>query len=246
MYEHLILQDQVNIRHLTLNNPKRLNALHSGLLGELEAALIDTASKTTLRGVLLSGSGGRAFAAGADIQEFTQLNPETAQALASRGQAIFDRLAQLPIPVIAAVEGYALGGGCELALACHMRIAAENAVFGQPEVSLGLIPGYGGTQRLADCVGRASAIEWILTGRQVTAKEALEAGLVSQVVPVDTLLDAALSILQSIAQQPPFATRMALHAIQSRSYAQEASAFALCANHPEGQAGVQAFLQKRR
>ena len=246
MYEHLLIQDDNHIRFITLNNPKQLNALHGALLIELDQAFAAVEQNTTLRGVLLTGAGDKAFAAGAAINEFTQLNPTTAYDLSTRGQAIFDRIAACPLPVVAVIQGYALGGGCELALAAHLRIAATTAVFGQPEVTLGLIPGYGGTQRLADCVGKARALEWILSARQVPANEALSAGLVSQVVPPEDLQSSAVALLQNITKHDPLATRMALSAIQNRSYAHEATSFALCANSKEAQTKIQAFLNKRK
>ncbi len=246
VYQHLIIEDTDTTRTILVNNPTQLNALHAELLHELDHAFVAIAQNLQLRGVLISGVGDRAFAAGADIKAFPQLTASSAHALALRGQEIFQRIASCPVPVVAAVRGYALGGGCELALACHIRIAATSAVFGFPEVTLGLIPGYGGTQRLTDCVGRARAIEWILSAQQIAAQPAYEAGLVSHVVAEEALLSTGAALLSSFAKHPPLATRMALAAIQSRSYDQEAAAFAACSQDEEAQRCIARFLSRKK
>ena len=254
-YKYLSISEESEGRFwvISLCNEKQLNALHSGILRELAEVFRAISAASSLRGVVLRGSGQRAFAAGADIKEFADFTVSTAYALACRGQEIFSQIAACQVPVIAAVEGYALGGGCELALACHMRIASRRAIFGQPEITLGLIPGYGATQRLVDCVGRARALEWILTGKNITAQEALEAGLVNAVVPSEELVSASLSLLKKIATFSPLATQAALSCVQqahnaslSQGLAQEAAAFALTAASAEGKAGVNAFLEKRK
>lgn len=251
-FKHLRVEDQDHIRRIVLCNPKQLNALHRALLEELSLAIEALYSeKKQLWGAIIQGEGGRAFAAGANIKEFEDLSPTAAAHLARRGQQIFQRIEEGPIPVVAAVQGFALGGGCELAMACHLRVAAPSARFGQPELRLGLIPGYGGTQRLVQLIGKTKAMEWILTGETYTAEEALRVGLVNHVVETEeALLPYAQALLSKVAKGSPEAVSAAIscihHAAAAHAYEAEAKAFANCAATENFQEGVSAFLQKRK
>ncbi|MFO7171784.1 MAG: enoyl-CoA hydratase-related protein [Bacillota bacterium] len=237
---------------VTLDRPP-VNALSRQVLAELDEALRDLEAREEVRAVVIRGAGPRAFAAGADITEFPQVRPEEAAELARQGQAVFNRIEALPKPVIAAVHGYALGGGCELALACDFRIAAESARFGQPEINLGIIPGYGGTQRLARLVGPARA-KWIcLTGEMIPAAEALRIGLCDQVVPDEELLPAATALAAKLAGKAPRAAALIKRAIQEglgRSLAEglelEAQLFGQVFATADAREGVAAFLEKRQ
>jgi enoyl-CoA hydratase len=180
-YQNLLLSNEDGILWITFNRPEKLNALNRATLRELDEAICGAATDGAVLAVVLTGAGEKAFVAGADISELNTLNPVEARGAATYGQSVFSRIERLSKPVVAAVNGYALGGGCELAMACHLRVASGNAVFGQPEVKLGLIPGYGGTQRLPRLVGRGRALELVLTGRNVGAEEAERIGLVNAV-----------------------------------------------------------------
>ena len=243
--------EEDGIALVTINRPDTLNALNATVIEELDQAFAAIATDDAVRGVILTGAGDRAFVAGADITQFNSLTPLTAQAFAQRGQAVFNRIEASAKPVIAAVNGFALGGGCELAMACHLRVAAETARFGQPEVNLGLIPGYGGTQRLPRLVGRGRATELILTGNPVKAPRAYEIGLVNQVVPADELLEAARALLRTILQKAPIAVGLALAAIQAtdlpqpQGLAHEAVLFGQACASEDMREGVAAFLERR-
>src|SRR6185437_3387252 len=202
-YENLLLEISDGVAVLTLNRPKVLNALNAALLAELDAALDALAADLSVRAIILTGAGEKAFAAGADIQELASLSADEGQMLAERGQSIFGKLERLGKPVIAAINGFALGGGCELALAASIRIAGEGARLGQPEVKLGLIPGYGGSQRLPRLVGKGAALKLLLTGEMIPAAEALRIGLVEEVVPAADLLPRAKSLASAIAAAAP-------------------------------------------
>jgi enoyl-CoA hydratase len=230
-----------------------LNALNAEAKSELRELFNQLKTDNTVDVVILTGSGEKAFVAGTDIRELTVLNSETGKDFSARGQAVFNLIENLGKPVIAAVNGYALGGGCELALACHIRIASENAKFGQPEVNLGIIPGYGGTQRLARLIGRGRAMEMILTGNQIDAQEALRIGLVNKIVPQADLMSAALSIAQLIAAKGQVAIRMALKAVNMTEETTltdgqnlEASLFGVCCDTADFKEGTTAFLEKRK
>jgi len=244
--------DDDGIAVVTLDRADKLNALSTRLLGDLQRAFRQARSDERVRGVVLTGAGDRAFAAGADIEEFTDLDALAGHRFALTGQSVFNAIEGLPKPVVAAVNGFALGGGCELALACHLRVASENAQFGQPEVNLGLIPGYGGTQRLPRIVGRGVATEMILTGDRITAQRAYEVGLVNQVVPADALLDAAKALVRKIASKAPLAVAMALNAIRSVDLPQaqglqmEAALFGQACGTDDFREGVHAFLNKQQ
>ncbi len=238
---------------ITINRPDKLNALNAQAKSELRAALEQCKNNESISVVILTGAGEKAFVAGTDIKELTELNTETGKAFSQGGQSVFDLVENLGKPVIAAVNGYALGGGMELALACHIRIAAENAKFGQPEVNLGIIPGYGGTQRLARLVGKGRGMELILTGDQIDAQEALRIGLVNKVVPLPDLIGTARAMAQKIASKGQIAVRMALKAVNmthetnlTDGQALEASLFGLCCGTDDFKEGTKAFLEKRK
>jgi enoyl-CoA hydratase len=251
-YETLLHDAANGIATITINRPDKLNALNAACKDELGRLLGQLKADESVRAVILTGSGQKAFMAGTDIGELAGLDPVSGKAFAAAGQALFDEIQQLGKPVIAAVNGYALGGGCELALACHIRVAAENAKFGQPEVNLGIIPGYGGTQRLARIVGPGRAAEMILTGAPVDAREALRIGLVNSVVPAAGLLEHANAIAASICSRAPVAVRLALEAINAvfehplgEGLAIEARLFGELCGTSDFREGTSAFLEKR-
>lgn len=244
--------DPEGIATITINRPDKLNALNLAVMNDLESAFEAAASDGSVRGVIVTGAGERSFVAGADIKQFTELDALDGHRFALRGQAIFNLVEEMRKPVVAAVNGFALGGGCELALACHLRIASENAVFGQPEVNLGIIPGYGGTQRLPRIVGRGVAIEMILSGEQVSAQRAFEIGLANRVVPAGELLHEARKVLLSIISKAPRAVEMALEAIRAsdlplrQGLHYEASLFGQACATEDFQEGAAAFLERRK
>ncbi|MEX2476838.1 MAG: enoyl-CoA hydratase-related protein [Gracilimonas sp.] len=249
-YETLLLEvDESGICTLTINRPDKLNALNNQVLEELDAAVDAIKENYKVRAVVITGAGEKAFVAGADIKELSSLDPVTGEKVSKKGQNIFRKIEDLTIPVIAAVNGYALGGGCELAMACHLRIASTNAALGLPEVSLGLIPGYGGTQRLTQLVGRAKALEYIMTGRQVKAEEAFEVGLVNQVTE-HSAVDEAKSMLSKIMKQGPVAIKNALLAVKqagsNNGYESEARLFGELCGTADFKEGTGAFLEKRK
>ena len=252
-YEHLLTSIKEHVATLTFNRPKSLNALNRALLDELADYLDAVASDDTIRVLVLTGSGDKAFVAGADINELSQCNALTGKLMAQKGQGAIARLQTLPIPVIAAVNGYALGGGCEIALGCDFIYAAESAMFGLPEITLGLIPGFGGTQRLARRVGIGRAKELIFTGQMITAAEAMTIGLVNRVVPADQLDVTVQKTAQSLCQKGRVALRAAkvtinagLDADLNTGCALEVDAFALCMASADAEEGTKAFLEKRK
>jgi len=241
------------VRVLTITRPEKLNALDRATLAALGDRLAALATDTALRVLVITGAGPKAFVAGADISEFEGLSPDEATRLARQGQAVLDRLESLPVPTIAAINGYALGGGCELALACTFRLVADTARIGLPETSLGLIPGFGGTQRLARAVGRQQALELILTGRQVGAEEAVRLGLALRAVPAVHLMEEALALAAQLASRAPLALRYAREAVAdgldrplADGLALEARLFGLAAATADMREGVRAFLEKRQ
>jgi enoyl-CoA hydratase len=250
---NVLVQHDGAIVKLTMNRPDKLNALNAATLDELEAALADLRDTPSVHGLIVTGTGEKAFVAGADIGELAKLDALSGREQARRGQRVFRAVELFPKPVIAAVNGFALGGGCELALACHIRLASENAAFGLPEVGLGVIPGYGGTQRLARHVGRARAIEMTLSGTRIGAEEAYRIGLVNRVVPQSGLLDAARELLTTILRNGPVAVRAALEAIQrgvemplEEGLALEANIFGVVCATADMREGMAAFLEKRK
>jgi len=251
-FEHLRVERDGAVATITIDRQKVLNALSTGVMEELRRALLEAKHDEASRAVIITGAGDKAFVAGADINELARLTPADARDYAVRGQHVLGLIADLGKPVIAAVNGYALGGGCELAMACTFRFAAETAVFGQPEIDLGLIPGYGGTQRLSRLVGRARALDLILTGRKIKAPEALAIGLVDRVVPGATLLEEARKFAQLLAAKAPLAVQYAIQAVTrgvemslTEGLFVEASQFGLVAATEDMREGTRAFLEKR-
>lgn len=249
----LLLSSRDRIAFLTVNRPDKLNALNEQCKNELREVFASVRTDPAVDVVILTGAGEKAFVAGTDIAELAGLDAERGKRFSEEGQDLFDRIQHLGKPVIAAINGYALGGGCELALACHIRIASENARFGQPEVGLGIIPGYGGTQRLARTVGSARAMEMILTGNPIDAAEALRIGLVTRVVPPDRLMAAAEETARTILGKGQIAIRIALKAVNaalelplSEGLKVEASMFGECCSTSDFKEGTSAFLQKRK
>jgi enoyl-CoA hydratase len=241
-----------NIAYVTVNRPKVLNALNTPTWSDLRKAFEDARDTAAIRGVILTGAGDKAFIAGADISELAQVAAFEAEQSSRFGQQVLDLIENLGKPVIAAVNGFALGGGCETAMACTTRIAVDTAKFGQPEVTLGLVPGGGGTQRLPRLVGKGQALQLILSGEMISAQEAYRIGLVSEVVPAAKLITRAEAILQKIASNAPIAVKFALEAVnkgtemsQSEGQLLEAAYFGLCAATEDEKEGTTAFLEKR-
>ncbi|MGI8498776.1 MAG: enoyl-CoA hydratase/isomerase family protein [Gemmatimonadaceae bacterium] len=240
------------IATITIDRPDKLNALDDDTIADLGQAIDEASRRGDVGGVILTGAGAKAFAAGADISQLSTQGPVDGRARAERGQAIFDRFEWCAKPVIAAINGYALGGGCELAMACHIRIAAEHARFGQPEVKLGIGPGYGGTQRLPRLVGKGRALELLLTGEMIDAPEAYRIGLVNRVVPAAQLMAAAEELMRKILAQAPLAVALCIEAVNrgldtslASGLAHEANHFGLLASTEDMQEGMRAFLEKR-
>lgn len=250
-FENLLLNiGDDGVALATINRPEKRNALNRRLLGELEEMLSGIESDTSVRGLILAGAGEKAFAGGADLAEIAALGPEQARRFSEYGQRVLRRLERMAKPSVAAIQGYALGGGLELALACWFRIASPEAKFGLPEVKLGLIPGFGGTQRLPRLVGRARAMEMILSGRTVDAAEAAAAGLVHRIVPREELLAACRALVLEVAGNAPLAVALAARAVEIGSSLDpglefEAAAFGLAAATEDAREGLRAFLEKR-
>jgi enoyl-CoA hydratase len=250
---HLLVTRNEAVATITINRPDRLNALNAATIDELRAAVLEMRQDESVRTVIITGAGEKAFVAGADIAELSQQSPLGARITAQRGQHVFDLVETLGKPVIAAINGFALGGGCELAMACTLRVAADTARLGQPEINLGLIPGYGGTQRLSRLVGRGRALELLLRGHQIDAAEAFRIGLVDRVVPGAELMAAALGLAVELAAKAPVAARAILEAVHrglqmpfAEGQAYEATLFGLVATTEDMQEGTRAFLEKRR
>ena len=250
-YQHLTVSVQDRIATLMVNRPDKLNALNAATIGELGAAIDDLTDRDDIGGIVLTGAG-RAFIAGADISELSGSNALHGKQLARRGQEIFRRFETSPKPTIAAVNGFALGGGCELAMACHVRIAADSAKFGQPEVKLGLIPGYGGTQRLARLVGRGRALQLLLTGEMIDAQEAYRIGLVNRVVAADQLLPTATTMLQQMLMNAPLGIAACIDVVDrglemplDDALSLEATTFGVLIATSDTAEGTRAFLEKR-
>src|SRR6202165_2981724 len=250
--ETVIYEKKGAISNVTVNRPKVLNALNHRTWADLQTAFEEARADAEVRGVILTGSGDKAFIAGADISELAQVTAVEAERSSSFGQGVLNLIENLGKPVIAAVNGFALGGGCETAMACTIRIAAENAKFGQPEVKLGVIPGGGGTQRLPRLVGKGRALQLILTGGMISAPEAYRIGLVNEVVPAANLIARAETILKQISATPPIAVKFSLEAAnkgmdtsQAEGFALEASYFGICAATEDKKEGTSAFLEKR-
>ena len=253
-YQNIILEhvEAGKIAVLTVNRPQALNALNAATLDELANVLARVAADPEVRVLLITGAGEKAFIAGADITAMQGMSALEAQAFSEKGQRVMQAIEALPIPVIALVNGYALGGGCELAMSCDWIIAAERAVFGQPEVNLGIPPGFGGTQRLSRLVGRSLALELVITGRQIKADEALRIGLVNEVVPPEQLTGKGLAMARLIAAKAPVAVRVSKQAVQrgldldlANGCVLETSLFAFAFGTADRQEGMTAFVEKR-
>lgn len=253
MYSSLLVQTESNICTITVNRPDKLNALNKTVIEELSAAIDEVINNTGISSAIITGSGAKAFVAGADISEFASLDASGGKALAQKGQyLVFSKIETSPKPIIAAVNGFALGGGCELAMSCHFRIAADNAKFGQPEVNLGLIPGYGGTQRLVQLIGKGRAMELLMTGNMIDATTALQYGLVNHVVSQEELLTKAKSVLELINSKAPLAVAGCIKAANAvfdeskNGYAVEINSFGELFDTADAKEGAAAFVEKRK
>ena len=251
-FENIRLEKKNQIAYVTIDRPKVLNALNMATMGELRAAFTDLKQDREVRVVILTGAGEKSFVAGADIGELQKNNPVEAKEYTHRGQAVLDLIENLGKPVIACINGFALGGGCEIAMACTMRLASENAKLGQPEVKLGIIPGYGGTQRLPRLVGKGIAMQLLLTGEMISAQEAHRIGLVNEVVAAGQLITRAEAIAQMIIKNAPLAIQYCLEAVnhgmemtQQDGLFLEASLFAVSCATEDKKEGTSAFLEKR-
>jgi enoyl-CoA hydratase len=251
MYETLSTELADSIYTITINRPDKLNALNATVIREIGEAVKEIYDNALIRAAIITGSGSKAFAAGADIRGFAGLTKEEGMALAKVGLDIFSKIENAPKPVVAAVNGFALGGGCELAMACHFRICSDNAQFGQPEISLGLIPGYGGTQRLTRYIGKGPALEAMLTGNLISAPMALQFGLVNHVTTPEELLNKTRSVLQLIISKAPLAITKCIAAVNAAmdnadGYALENILFGECFATEDMKEGTAAFLEKRK
>ncbi len=252
-FDNLLVERDGRVATITINRPKVLNALNAHTLAELRHILIELEHDADARAVIITGAGEKAFVAGADITELAEQTPVSGREMALAGQQVFDRIEQLGKPVIAAINGYALGGGCELAMACTLRLAADSAKLGQPEINLGLLPGYAGTQRLARLVGKGRALELLLTGTPVSATEAERIGLVNRVVPAAELMADARRLAEQLAAQAPVAVRYIIDAVNTggdlpftEACRYEATLFGLAAATDDMREGTRAFLDKRK
>lgn len=251
--DNLLIERDGGVVVVTINRPAVLNALNRQTLDQLQALFVDLRHDPSIGAVILTGAGAKAFVAGADINELAVLTPVSAREHALAGQQVFDRVENLGKPVIAAINGFALGGGCELAMACTLRLAADTAKLGQPEIALGLLPGYGGTQRLARLVGKGKAMEMVLTGTPIGAAEAERIGLVNRVVPAADLMAEAKKLAEVLARQAPIAVRYIINAINNglempfeAACAYEATLFGLVSGTEDMREGTRAFLEKRK
>ena len=251
-YENLLLSKKDSIAYVTVNRPKVLNALNAATIEELRAAFTDIKNDASVRVVILTGAGEKAFIAGADINELAKLDAVSGKEFAQRGQSLFNLIENLGKPVIACINGFALGGGCEIAMACTMRLASENACFSQPEVKLGLIPGYGGSQRLPRLVGKGVAMQLLLTGEMIGAREAYRIGLVNEVVAAAELVQRAEAIARKIIANAPLAVQYAMDAVNQgteitlkEGLQMEAELFGRCCRTEDKKEGTTAFLEKR-
>jgi len=250
--ENLKIEHSDGVVTISISRPEALNALNLKTLSELITVLQQTYQHDDYRGLIITGDGDKAFVAGADIKELSALTRDQALAFAQNGQRLFKLIEDCPKPVIAAVNGYALGGGCELAMACHIRIASDDAKFGQPEVNLGIIPGYGGTQRLTQLVGRGKALELMMTGDMISATEAKTIGLVNHVVPKEELMSTAGKMMERILSKGPLAVSGVIRSVnagfafEKAGYKAEAENFASCTTTNDFKEGTEAFIQKRK
>ena len=252
-YQNIQVRIENGIAVLRISREKALNALNMQTIAELKAFFeTDAYTIEELKGVVITGAGERSFVAGADISEFLHLNADEGKALAQRGQDVFSLIERFSKTVVAAVNGFALGGGCELAMACHLRVAGEKAKFGQPEVNLGLIPGYGGTQRLVHLIGKTKAMELLLTADIINADEAHQLGLVNHVVPSGSEVEKAVELIEKIATKAPFAISMVIDAVLACTtdgvdgFAKEVANFGACCGTDDFREGASAFVEKRK
>jgi len=252
-FDNLLLERDGAVAVLSINRPRVLNALNTQTISELREAVLELKGDAAVRAVILTGAGERSFVAGADITELANVPGAQLKEYAERGQHVFDLIEHMGKPVLAAINGYALGGGCELAMACTLRVAADTAKLGQPEIDLGAIPGFGGTQRLTRLVGKGAALELLLTGRQITADEALRIGLVNRVVPAADLMTESREMAQALAAKAPVAVRYILESVHrgfdapfDQAQAMEAALFGVIASTDDMREGTAAFLEKRK
>lgn len=252
MYQTILTSLENEVFTITVNRPDKLNAINNTVMSELEAVMDEVYHSSKIRSAIITGAGVKAFVAGADISEFVGLSVDEGKKLAQKGQDVFMKIEKSPKPVVAAVNGFALGGGCELAMACHFRIASENAKFGQPEVNLGLMPGYGGTQRLVQLIGKGRAIEMIISGNMIDADTALRYGLVNYVVPQEELLNKAKIVLSVVNTKAPLAVAKCIEAANAvfdetkNGYEVEMAGFGNCFGTEDMKEGATAFLEKRK
>ncbi len=251
-YQNILSDINNGINTITINRPDKLNALNKETFAELGPAIQAAFDDDAIYGIIITGAGEKAFVAGADISEFTGLSVEDGKNLSRTGHAVFNLIENGPKPIIAAVNGFALGGGCELAMACHLRVASENALFGQPEVNLGLIPGYGGTQRLIQLAGKGKASELLMTADMVKADEALRLGIVNHVVPATELLTKCVALLEKIHTKSPTAITEIIQCVNAyfedgvNGLETEINRFGSCVNTEDFKEGTAAFLEKRK
>jgi len=252
-FNNLIFEQKENIAFITINRPDKLNALNKETLSEIGQTFDEIENDDAIKGVLITGSGEKAFVAGADILEISTLDNISGTEFALEGQEVFNKIEQCRKPVIAAVNGFALGGGCELALACHFRYASENAKFGQPEVNLGIIPGFGGTQRLSRIIGKGRALELLMSGNMIDATEAYRIGLVNKVLPQSELVSESEKILQTILSKGPYAVSMTIEAVNEgldkkldSALNHEANLFGQTCGTEDMREGTNAFLEKKK
>ena len=253
MYQTLLTELVNGTLVITINRPDKLNALNKDVIEELGKVMDEVYDNAEIKSAIITGAGEKSFVAGADISEFTSLDNHGGASLALKGQKnVFDKIENSPKPVVAAINGFALGGGCELAMSCHFRLASENAKFGQPEVNLGLIPGYGGTQRLTQLVGKGKAMELVMTGDMIGADEAKTLGLVNHVVPQAELLSKTKEILQKIQSKAPLAITKVIYCVNEAAkadpngFANEINRFGECFSTEDMREGTAAFLEKRK
>lgn len=252
MYRTLLTSIENNVLTITINRPDKLNALNKDVFTDLDNIINEIENNPEIRSAIITGAGTKAFVAGADITEIAGLKKDQAMALAKRGQDIFARIESCNKPIVAAVNGFALGGGCELSMACHFRIASDNAKFGQPEVNLGLIPGYGGTQRLVQLIGKGRALELLMSGNMIDAHEAKEMGLVNHITSIDNLLEQTKFILAVINSKAPLAVAACIKAANAvydetkDGYKLEITEFGKCFSTEDMKEGTSAFLEKRK
>ncbi len=257
-FETLLFSIENGTAIITINRPDKLNALNKAVFNDLDDAITEVLNNVEIKAAIIIGAGNKAFVAGADITEFGGLNLSEAMTLSKRGQDVFFKIENSPKPIVAAVNGFALGGGCELAMACHFRVCSDNAKFGQPEVNLGLIPGYGGTQRLTQLVGKGKSMELQMTAKIIDANEAYRIGLVNHITTPETLLDATKDIMQIIQTKAPIAISKIIECINvavvsdsaytngKSGYDKEIEAFAECFSTDDMKEGTAAFLEKRK